>query len=83
MRRCVERAVVVADHERHVRAGKAFNMHNKTIRWCPHGPTHAVYRNLRPKKGRKGWSFVEALRLRKFRASVPSGSPLFFTRSVY
>jgi len=37
------------------------------------------YRNLRPKKGRKGWSLGEALRLRKFRASVPSGSPLFLT----
>jgi hypothetical protein len=49
LRRCVERAVV-ADHERHAGAGKAFNMHRasedypKTIRWCPPwAPTNAVF----------------------------------------
>ena len=87
LRRCVERAVV-ADHERHARAGKAFNMHRiRLSAGAPHGHQQTLFiKTCVPKRdARAGAS--EALRLCKFRASVPSGSPLFLTRppsrSVY
>jgi len=80
LRRCVERAVV-ADHERHARAGKAFNMHRiRLSAGAPHGHQQTLFiESCVPKRdARAGAS--EALRLCKFRASVPSGSPLFLSR---
>ena len=76
--RCGARSHVVADHERHARAGKAFNMHRiRLSAGAPHGHQQTLFiKTCVPKRdARAGAS--EALRLCKFRASVPSGSPLF------
>ena len=79
----MERAVV-ADHERHARAGKAFNMHRiRLSAGAPHGlitmgTNKRCLSKLASQKGTQGLAGAsEALRLCKFRASVPSGSPLF------
>ena len=83
LRRCVERAVV-ADHERHARAGKAFNMHRiRLSAGAPHGHQQTLFiKTCVPKRdARAGAS--EALRLCKFRASVPNGSPLFLNVNLY
>ena len=95
LRRCVrsvERAVGVADHERHARAGKAFNMHRiRLSAGAPHGHQQTLFvESCVPKRDARALESLYSERLYGFANSVrlsASGSPLFLThppsRSVY